>query len=271
MRRTGGFTLIELVAVIVILGVLGIATTKFIVFGTELYIQATDRQHVLSKSRFLVERLSRELKSSIPNSVRIRNDSISSCMSYVPIKGSGAYRTDSSATPPPIAPNSGTQIDVVSWQGNYDANDLLYIYAANVNDIYRNNTQFAVIDAISGTSPNFQFSLNFTNSDDYFTLGSPQQRYYTASGSVIWCLYRGNMYRFESSSISPIMPRVFTVVGRGVLMSEGLANTISSEPPFTYRSGALYRNSVVNLYFEFNANLDENMFFNQEVHIANVP
>jgi MSHA biogenesis protein MshO len=269
MRKTSGFTLVELIAVIFIMGIIGVATSKFLVFGTTLYIEATDRQHVLSKSRFLVERLTRELRETVPNSVRVSSDS--RCIGYVPIKASGAYRTDTAAQVPPIDPNSGASMDVISWKGNYSTNDSVYIYPTRSNDIYISKSKVATISSVTGTSPNLQFSLSFSNSDNFFAEGSPQNRYYTASNSVTWCVYNNNMYRYESNGISPFMFSARSIARIGVLMSEGLTNTIPSEAPFTYRSGALYRNSVVNMYFEFNANQSENMFFNQEVHIANVP
>lgn len=263
-----GFTLIELVLVIVILGILAIATSKFIVFGTQIYLQATDRQHVLSKSRFVVERLTRELRASVPNSVRISPDR--ACINFVPIKASGAYRDDANAIQPPFSPKSGTEIDIVSWSGSYALNDRFYVFPQTSRDIYLSDTQWASISTATPNPASPNYRITFTRSNT-FPFSSPNKRFYTARTSVYYCLANNSIYRYEQPSISGFFFPASIVMAIGDLMAEGLTNDLALEPPFNYRPGALYRNSVVNLYFEFSANQSENMFFNQEVHIPNVP
>ena len=270
-RAKKGFTLIELVVAIVLLAILGTAVSKFIVFGSEVYTNAARQQSLLSASRFVVERLSRELRASIPNSiVTFNNDT---CIKFRPIKASGAYRTDVSATTAPISPASNANIDVISWSGSYAANDSFYIYATSVDDIYNNVDQVAAISSVAVTTGQADplYTVTFSTSDS-FTDGSPNERYYTADSTVFFCLSAGSIYRYEVSGADSgeSAATAVTVANNGVLMAENLTNA-SDEGPFAYREGTLLRNSVVNLYLEFSATEGENMFFNQEVHIPNVP
>ena len=271
-----GFSLVELVAVIIILGVLAVATTQYIIFGTEVYVSSNLRQQKLSESRFLVERLTRELRGAIPNSIRIAtNGATQTCIEFVPIKASGAYRTDASAVLAPIIPNAiGNAIDVISWNTNqYAQGDRMYIYATETTDIYGASTKVHQIDSITDNGdPEYQigFASNISFAED-----SPINRYFTADRSVSFCLINNNstnsrdVYRFEDTSFSA--SQTLPLSTTGILMAEGLTNSLSSESPFEYTAGVLTQNSVVSLYLEFEADEGENMFYNHEVHIPNVP
>lgn len=272
-----GFTLVELVAVIVILGILATATTQYIIFGSQIYVESTERQRVLSQSRFLVERLTRELRTALPNSIRPYNSG--NCIEFVPIKTSGAYRTDNLATLAPISPNSAAStIDVVSWDvQNSDENDRIYIYATAPGQIYSQTNvtneqdRWGRILSVTGTQP--EYTLTFKQqvadnsaSNELFPEESPISRFYTADHSVNFCLTGGSVFRFIKTDFDP-SPSL-TVPSGAVLMAEGLTN--STQVPFNY-TASQQRNSVVSLYLEFSANAGENMFFNHEVHIPNVP
>jgi len=274
-KRQSGFTLIELVAVIVLVGILATASVQFIGFGTQIYIQANDRQVTLSKSRFAIERMTREIRGAIPNSVRVSSNN--RCIEFAPIKASGAYRDDSAAVAPPITPESGTEIQVVGWLGDYEAGDRVYIYPTSSDDIYNDSSsKLGVLDGtVTGISPTLTLTFDATIT---FTEHSPKRRYYTADHSVNYCLidtgteydlYRFTATDFDSTQTVPTVVREAT----DILMAEGLSNdfNIVDDYPFDISTDTLNRNSVVNLYLEFNANLDENMFFNHEVHIPNVP
>ncbi|MDU0113715.1 type II secretion system protein [Psychrosphaera aquimarina] len=280
-----GFSLIELVAVIVILGVLATASVRFIVFGTQIYVEANDRQVVLSKSRFAIERMTREIRGAIPNSVRV--SSSESCIEFTPIKASGAYRDDIDSVAAPVSPETGNNMDVIGWLGDYQTGDRVYIYPTSSSDIYNSSSDKMGIlgDPLdSGALPYTGISpqLNITfNPDPNFTEHSPKRRYYTADSSINYCLIANgvvyDLYRivstsFSASQLQPSDKNAATLLG-GVLMAEGLTNNLSNDAthPFDISSSTLNRNSVVNLYLEFKTNIDENMFFNHEVHIPNVP
>lgn len=270
-NNQSGFTLIELVAVIVLVGILATASVQFISFGTQIYVEANDRQLTLSKSRFVIERMTREIRGAIPNSVRVSDNN--RCIEFTPIKASGAYRDDSAAVVPPISPDSGTEMQVVGWLGDYEAGDRVYIYPTSSSDVYSESSgKLGTLEETSGTSPELTVTFDENIS---FTEHSPKRRYYTADHSINYC-FIGNgaeydLYRFTKTDFANTQSEPDSATG--VLMAEGLSNdlTDSVDHPFDISTVTLNRNAVVNLYLEFNANLDESMFFNHEVHIPNVP
>ncbi|MDG1750525.1 MAG: type II secretion system protein, partial [Thalassotalea sp.] len=61
-----GFTLIELVTVIVILGVLAVGISSFLQFGTRIFSETSARDELISSARFSVERINREVRHALP-------------------------------------------------------------------------------------------------------------------------------------------------------------------------------------------------------------
>lgn len=269
-----GFTLMELVVVIVILGILGTATAKYIGFATQVYTESNSRLVTLAANRFVIERLSREIAGAVPNSIRIGNSASHQCIEFVPIKASGVYRDDSNAdVVAPIFPNvSGNQMQILSWTGEFAATDRLYLYPTNNAVVFdptdELSDQFAIISA-TDILLNNEKRLTFS-SNQRFATGSPIKRFYTADRSVKYCLIANgsvyDMYRFEHTNFTTNIN--YSAANTGVLMAESITNTATA---FTYEAGVTFRNAVVNIYLEFTSDIADNMFFNQEVHISNVP
>ena len=66
-----GFTLVELILVIVILGIVSVGTVQYLSFGAQIYADSAERDEVVSQARFLLTRLSKELRHATPGSVRL--------------------------------------------------------------------------------------------------------------------------------------------------------------------------------------------------------
>ena len=71
---SNGFTLVELVTVIIVLGIVSVGISGFIRTGLDIYSDVTEREQLLGDSRFVVERLNRELRMAVPHSVRVGNN-----------------------------------------------------------------------------------------------------------------------------------------------------------------------------------------------------
>ncbi|MCV5497529.1 type II secretion system GspH family protein, partial [Escherichia coli] len=88
-RGNRGFTLVELVMVILLLGIMVTFTSQFIGIGTQIYGDASSREQLMSDARFAMERLNRELRDAVPGSERIETtggtwDDTGACLRFWP-------------------------------------------------------------------------------------------------------------------------------------------------------------------------------------------
>src|SRR6187431_2626926 len=84
-----GFTLIELITVIVILSILASIGTGFVVKASESYQRTQTRALLVNTARQALERMTRQLRIALPYSVRITNNG--NCAEFMPIAAGGHY------------------------------------------------------------------------------------------------------------------------------------------------------------------------------------
>lgn len=278
-----GFTLMELILVIVVLGILATATTSYLGLGARMYAEASDRDQLLSQSRFALERLTRELRNALPNSVRLHNANNGwQCIEFVPVVVAARYTTIPTVAQPgnsiPLFSLASEWARLSDKEADYiDENKTfrVYIYATDKSQIYpaadTSSARFhslttADLYNITGTAAPYTVTLNLSNNVS-FSSSSPSNRLYLANEPVSYCITAAReLVRYESYGFNPGIP----VVGNGqsALMANNL-NTTQSE--FTIEDAVLSRNSVVHVVLAFESGFSDNLFFNQEIHIPNVP
>lgn len=64
IKGSRGFTLIELIVVIIILGVVGVFTFQFLASGVQTYITMQKQKDLLDEGRLCLERMSREIRDA---------------------------------------------------------------------------------------------------------------------------------------------------------------------------------------------------------------
>ncbi|MGB5495565.1 MAG: prepilin-type N-terminal cleavage/methylation domain-containing protein, partial [Sedimenticolaceae bacterium] len=68
-RRTdAGFTLIELIIVIIISGVLSIVVMQFITAPIDVYVDQSRRARLVDQAQALTQRLAQDVRLAVPNS-----------------------------------------------------------------------------------------------------------------------------------------------------------------------------------------------------------
>lgn len=70
-RQARGFTLIEMITVIVLLGIIAGILTPFISKAMQAYVASQARASLVAKGRLAMERLAREVRLAVPNSLSV--------------------------------------------------------------------------------------------------------------------------------------------------------------------------------------------------------
>lgn len=268
-RPQQGFTLVELVTVIVILGVLSSSIATFLRFGTQSYTDASDREELISTARFVVERLNREVRNALPNSIRTIGAS-DQCLEFVPIDKSVIYLDI------PVSPEAASNnVEVLMLdQPLLPTTKHVAVYALNSNDVY--NKAAGIIEPFSSIDNSGNKSspskINFA-SNILFNAESPTKRLYFIDSPVSYCIENNRVYRYQYYNAGDYQgDGTPGVSATKVLMAEYLENysTSGNMPPFQTFPATLQRNGLVQIRLRFVRNL-ETIIFNNEIQVPNVP
>jgi MSHA biogenesis protein MshO len=284
MRRATGFTLVELVTSLIILAIVSVGISGFIRSSMQIFNDVTEREQLLGDSQFAVERLTREIRNAIPNSVRLAGDASVHCLQYIPIDYSTFYLQL------PQLPSSDTQLTVVEMgdiSGNayvpVNGSTFAVVYPTRSEDVYdpNQNRRRSILACADDGADTSCSSLDDSDNQAQLTVSgafattSPANRVYMGTVAHNFCVRDKRLY-FHQSSVTANQP-VFN--SGGVLMAEFIDNTLSTNPdsqsagsddPFRVVDASLLSNAYVQLRLRFNRN-DEVINYNQEVRIANVP
>lgn len=272
-----GFTLIELILVIVLLGIIGSFTFSYLKFGTQIFTQAVEREQLTAQSRFILERLSRELQDSLPRSVRVSSDR--RCLEFVPLIAAGRYTELPHLTPSEPFIILPAQLSSMQLENTY-----VFVYATQPSFIYGETESIAsrrkLITSANYDHNNGRMQLQLANNAAYFPTHSPSRRYYVAREAVSWCLSnQGTLVRFARYGFPTFQPSFNDLASpnssaQQELMAEHLVvPTGSLVGPFKAVPATLQRSSLVQFDFLFTTKQphSEPLRILHEVHIPNVP
>jgi MSHA biogenesis protein MshO len=243
--KNNGFTLIELVIVIIILSAIGIATTTYISTGVSLYTDITERDKELNSTRFVMERLRRDVLNALPNSLIVSADK--KCLTFSPIIASSIYGYNFPISP--ISASSATIAEVTLLNNEtIKTNDRAVVYLLDSSEL----------SPAPGSSPRKVHAINSINNEVInftqevsFTLSSPSKRLYIIRDEIEYCFSDNNIYRTKNSELRVLM-----------------ANNIAGE--FEIANATLQRNGLAKVTFMLNFDGQE-VPIEQTLHVNNVP
>ena len=94
-NRHRGFTLVELIMVIVIMGVIGGVVAVFMRSPIDAYFDSARRAALTDVADTAVRRMARDLRKALPNSIRVTTvapSAVPNCLEFIPTRTGGRYR-----------------------------------------------------------------------------------------------------------------------------------------------------------------------------------
>jgi MSHA biogenesis protein MshO len=247
-----GFTLVEVIAVVVLMSILSVLGTTFIVSATESYQHTESRSKLANTGRQAIERMSRQLRGSLPYSVRLTNSN--ACIEFLPIASGGNYVD---AVPDAVNGIAASATIAVSPHNiEFGVARYVSIGAMGSGELYGAST---VSLASLASRSSIQLNLSATKS---WQRNSINQRFYIIDSPQAFCVVGSELRFYDNQSI-------VTEVNLASTYSL-LANSVSSLTPFGLTAASDNRNVNVLIALSFASN-GESIALNHSVMIRNVP
>lgn len=93
-RSSKGFTLVEMIMVIVITGILGGMVAMFLKAPIQQYLDVARRAELTDIADTALRRLARDIRMAVPNSVRVAGCGATPCVEFLPARDGGRYRAN---------------------------------------------------------------------------------------------------------------------------------------------------------------------------------
>lgn len=288
-----GFTLIELVVVIVISGIIAVVASQLIQRPVEMYQSQASRARLVDRADTALVQITRELRDALPNSVRIGCSG--RCLEFLHVMTGGRYRAAPEADPLRLSFNPadadsrfevlGPLADSGLIQTGGSVNDCrsmnsscLVIYNTGLlgSDAY-NLDNAATISAVNTGSPVTLDFINsgFSGSQTAFPASSPDQRFYIVDTPITYLCDPGNgtIRRYQGYNLQTMQSAVDShaeLLAQGNPAEHALLVDQVSACNFTYTPGTPTRNGLVTLEITVQEQ-NESITLLQQAHLVNMP
>ncbi len=231
---SAGFTLIELVVVIVITAIIGGISSTFIHHSVMAYVNSEAYYELADRADVALRRMSRDIRNALPNSVWV--SASGDYVEFVPIKAGGRYQQDTLDFV-----TADDSFNVLGEPVTVSAGDQLAIYNLGIQgaDVYAGDTIRTLTS--SGSSLN---QLQFSGAA--FPLPSPASRFYVVNGAVAYVCDLANQRLLMVSNISipSAHPASFSSANASVVADD------VTGCHFTYTEGVMQHSGVLTAQLE---------------------
>ena len=256
-----GFTLIEVVMVIVITGILAGMGAMFLVKPMQGYVDLTTRTSLVESAESALRRMQRDVRQALPNSVRIAG--AGTRLEILHSTDGGRYRHN----------GAGDKLDFSKADDGFDVlgslraapkageRTIIYNLAAGGTT---GNAYAGDNSAIIGSGSTISYVV--LDPTFRFPRPSPQQRFFVVDGPVsfVFDAGAGTLTRYSGYSIALSQPSGFPP-GSGSLLADHVSGC-----QFTYAAGTSERAGLVTMRLTLSRG-GETVTLLHQVHVVNVP
>ena len=279
-----GFTLVEMIVVIVVTGIIGGAVAVFVRTPVQAYLDTVGRAALSDVGDLALKRITRDLRTALPNSVRVKTSGTATYVEFLQTRTGGRYRAVSDSS------GLGDVLDFSAADTAFDTSqplsvltdevilntDRVVIYNLGIPgaDAYNGDNTSLISSTAAGALAN-EGRINFAAKQ--FPLASPGNRYQVISGPVTYgCdTATGLITRYWGYAIAAAQPT--PPAGAGLSTAVLVGETNGSLPlkvascQFTYTNNVVaQRNGLVLMQLQLQKNNESVRLF-QQAHVSNVP
>jgi MSHA biogenesis protein MshO len=266
--RALGVTLLEMIMVIVITGIIGAAIALFIRAPVQSYVDATRRAELTDIADTALRRITRDLRTALPNSVRV--DATGRYIEYLQTSGGGRYRSEVTGTATGNALDFtvlDSQFDVIGAMPDFSAAGTKYIVIYNLNS----DPAVSTSNAYGTDNREAYASDNGTTitlaASKQFPSASPGKRFHVVQHPVTYHCDPGTgvLRRYWGYPIQLTPQPTPPAGGSSALLASNVSGC-----GFSYTTSGTQRTGVVSLTLQISQSGETVRLF-QQVHVSNVP
>ncbi|MFZ3126607.1 MAG: type II secretion system protein [Rhodoferax sp.] len=274
-QRQRGFTLIEMVMVIVILGAIGAVAAVFMRGPIDAYLASARRAALTDVADTTARRMARDIRKALPNSIRTPANQ---CVEFIPTKTGGRYRTEDRAAGDSLNFSAadttfnmlGRNSLPVPADQQIQQGDLIVVYNLGITgaDAYNQDNTSAVSQAPTETAAPIETTI--TINPMQFPLASGSNRFHVvpAGEQVVGyvCVGDGTLRRYIRAL--PYPAPAACPLAAAVAAAPVLARNAACD--FNYNGSDLQRNALVRMVLQLTDG-GETVVLQHEVHVNNTP
>jgi MSHA biogenesis protein MshO len=273
MRACAGFTLAELIVVIVITAIISGVVAVFLQTPVESYFDTARRAELTDTADTALRRMARDLRLSLPNSVRVATSGGNTGIELLQTRTGGRYRADGDGGATPA-----DELDFTATDSSFDflgtlsntpvAGDLIVVYNLGIQDAdaYAGDNSSSVTGVAGST-----ISINAKQ----FPFESPGKRFHVVSGPVSYvCSGVGTDASGNGTGELKRHWGYAIVAAQAVPPASGTNNALLADHvsacSIVYQQGVTARSGLVSMQLQISRE-GESVSLYHEVHVPNVP